>query len=116
MRAHLRQAKPLSSLMEGIFGAFAVGEVEHDAKETNRRARTIVEKPAERREPANLTIVGPYDPVFQTVEGAGRLSPLDRLRDTGEILRVNTRAPHLAGHRAGIRIVSQQRVELSIPD
>ena len=93
--------------MKGILSAFPVGEVKHDAKKPNRRARVIVEKPAERRQPANLAIVGAYDPVFQTVEGLGRLSPLHRLRDTGEILRVNTRAPHLAGDGSGIRKVSQ---------
>ena len=65
MSAHLRQTKPLGDLMKRVFGAFPVGEVKHDADKANRRPRVIVEKPTERREPANLASVGAYNPVFR---------------------------------------------------
>src|SRR5918999_6431883 len=99
MSAYLRQTKPLGNLMERVFSAFSVGKVKDDADEANRSSRAIVEKPAERREPANLAIIGPDDAVFRTIERARRPRLLHRFCHLLQVVGVYTRAPHLASHR-----------------
>src|SRR5687767_6576583 len=102
MSAYLRQTKPLGNLMERVFSAFSVGEVKHDADEANRRSRAVVEEPAERREPANLAIIGPDDAVFRTEKRTRRPRLLHRFGHSLQVVGVYTRAPHLASHRSGI--------------